>query len=51
MRRLRLRGILKPGRNFRRWGCTDCKSPLQWHAGNIETVLTSWMQRALSPRQ
>jgi hypothetical protein len=47
LRRLRLRGILKPGRDFRRWGCTDSKGPLQWHAGNIETALTSWSRRNL----
>jgi hypothetical protein len=47
LRRLRLRGILKPGRDFRRWGCTDSKGLLQWHAGNIETALTSWSRRNL----
>ena len=44
MRKLRHRGVFKPGRDFRRWSCMD-RGPLQWHAENIELSLTSWSRR------
>ena len=35
LRQLRLRGVLQPGKHFRRWGCTEGKGHLQWHGENI----------------
>jgi hypothetical protein len=48
LRRLRLRGVLKPGRDFRRWGCTEGRGPIQWHADNIEAAITGWSRRNLT---
>lgn len=47
LRRLRKRGILKPGRDFRRWGCSEA-GPLQWHSDNIEAAVTNWSRRNLA---
>ena len=47
LRQLRLRGVLRPGKHFRRWGCTQGRGPLQWHSENIEATLTGWSQRNL----
>lgn len=47
LRQLRLRGVLLPGKHFRRWGCTHGKGPLQWHAENIEAAITGWSRRNL----
>lgn len=47
LRRMRLRGVLQPGKHFRRWGCTQGKGPLQWHAENIEATVTGWSRRNL----
>lgn len=47
LRRMRLRGVLQPGKHFRRWGCTQGKGPLQWHAENIEATITGWSRRNL----
>jgi len=44
MRKLRHRGIFKPGRDFRRWSCMD-RGPLQWHIENVEAALNSWSRR------
>ena len=30
LRQLRLRGVLQPGKHFRRWGCTQGKGPLSF---------------------
>jgi hypothetical protein len=48
LRRLRLRGILTPGKHFRRPGCCTDRGPLQWHADNVEATLTSWAKRNLA---
>lgn len=47
LRQLRLRGVLQPGKHFRRWGCTKGKGPLQWHGENIEASITGWSRRNL----
>ena len=47
LRQLRLRGVLQPGKHFRRWGCTEGKGPLQWHGENIEASITGWSRRHL----
>jgi hypothetical protein len=47
LRRLRLRGVLQPGKHFRRWGCTKGKGPLQWHHQNVEATITAWSRRNL----
>ena len=44
MRKLRHRGVFKPGRDFRRWSCMD-RGPLQWHAENIDAALSNWSRR------
>lgn len=44
MRKLRHRGVFKPGRDFRRWSCMD-RGPLQWHAENIDAALNNWSRR------
>ena len=48
LRKLRHRGVLKPGRDFRRWGCTEDRGPIQWHGENIEASITGWSKRNLS---
>ena len=45
LRRLRMRGILQPGKHYRRWGCTQGRGPLQWHPENVEATLTCWSKR------
>jgi hypothetical protein len=47
LRQLRLRGVLQPGKHFRRWGCTEGKGPLQWHGKNVEASITGWSRRYL----
>ena len=47
LRQLRLRGVLQPGKHFRRWGCTEGNGPLQWHGENIEASITGWSRRHL----
>ena len=47
LRQLRLRGILLPGKHFRRWGCTEGKGPLQWHEPNVEATITVWSKKNL----
>ena len=47
LRQLRLRGVLQPGKHFRRWGCTQGKGPLQWHGENVEAAITGWSRRHL----
>lgn len=47
LRRLRQRGILLPGKHFRRWGCTQGKGPLQWHGDNVEAAITAWSRKHL----
>jgi len=47
LRQLRLRGVLQPGKHFRRWGCTQGKGPLQWHLENVEATITGWSRRHL----
>lgn len=47
MRKLRHRGVFKPGRDFRRWSCLD-RGPLQWHAENIDAALSNWSRRNLA---
>jgi hypothetical protein len=47
LRQLRLRGVLQPGKHFRRWGCTQGKGPLQWHGVNVEATITGWSRRNL----
>jgi hypothetical protein len=47
LRQLRLRGVLVPGKHYRRWGCTQGRGPLQWHAENIEATITGWSRRNL----
>jgi hypothetical protein len=47
LRQLRLRGILLPGKHFRRWGCTEGKGPLQWHEQNVEATITGWSKKNL----
>ncbi len=47
LRQLRLRGILLPGKHFRRWGCTEGKGPLQWHEQNVEATMTGWSKKNL----
>lgn len=47
LRQLRLRGVLQPGKHFRRWGCTQGKGPLQWHGENVEATITGWSRRNL----
>ena len=32
LRQLRLRGVLVPGKHYRRWGCTQGRGPLQCQA-------------------
>ena len=54
LRQLRLRGVLTPGKHYRRWGCTQGRGPLQWHLENVEATITGWSRRhlpALKPRQ
>ena len=46
-RQLRLRGVLTPGKHYRRWGCTQGRSPLQWHLENVEATITGWSRRHL----
>jgi len=40
LRQLRLRGVLTPGKHYRRWGCTQGRGPLQWHLENVEATIT-----------
>ena len=47
LRQLRLRGVLQPGKHFRRGGCTQGKGPLQWHLENVEATITGWSRRNL----
>ena len=47
LRQLRLRGVLLPGKHFRRWGCTQGKGPLQWHLENVEATITGWSRKHL----
>lgn len=47
LRKLRLRGVLQPGKHFRRWGCTEGRGPLQWHLENVEAAITGWSRRHL----
>jgi hypothetical protein len=47
LRQLRLRGVLQPGKHFRRWGCTQGKGPLQWHLENVEATITGWSRKNL----
>jgi len=47
LRQLRLRGVLQPGKHFRRWGCTQGRGPLQWHAENVEATITGWSRKNL----
>ncbi|TGG79332.1 MAG: DNA-binding protein [Aphanocapsa feldmannii 288cV] len=47
LRQLRLRGVLRPDKHFRRWGCTQGRGPLQWHSETIEATLTGWSRRNL----
>lgn len=47
LRKLRLRGVLVPGKHYRHWGCTQGCGPLQWHAENIEANITGWSRRHL----
>lgn len=45
LRQLRLRGVLNPGKHFRRWSCTQGRVPLQWHLDNVEATITGWSRR------
>ena len=45
LRKLRMRGILQPGKHYRRWGCTKGKGPLQWHPENVEAALNGWSKK------
>lgn len=47
MRKLRHRGVFKPGQHFRRWSCMD-RGPLQWHLDNVEAAITNWSRRNLT---
>jgi hypothetical protein len=47
LRRLRHRGVVQPGKHFRRWGCTQSRGPLQWHIENVEAAITGWSKRNL----
>jgi len=47
LRQLRLRGVLTPGKHFRRWGCIQGRGPLQWHLENMEATITGWSRRHL----
>ena len=47
LRQLRLRGVLQPGKHYRRWGCTEGRGPLQWHLENVEATITGWSRRNL----
>ena len=47
LRQLRLRGVLTPGKHYRRWGCTQGRGPLQWHLENVEATITGWNRRHL----
>ncbi len=47
LRQLRHRGVLQPGKHFRRWGCTHGRGPLQWHLENVEATITGWSRRHL----
>jgi len=47
LRQLRLRGVLTPGKHYRRWGCTQGRGPLQWHLENVEATITGWSRRHL----
>ncbi len=49
LRKLRLRGVLVPGKHYRRWGCTQGRGPLQWHLENVEATITGWSRRHLRP--
>lgn len=40
LRQLRLRGVLTPGKHYRRWGCTQGWDPLHWHLENVEATIT-----------
>jgi hypothetical protein len=40
-------GVLVPGKHYRRWGCTQGRGPLPWHAENIEAPITGWSRRHL----
>lgn len=46
LRKLRHRGIFKPGTHYRRWSCLD-RGPLQWHAENCDAAITTWSRRNL----
>jgi hypothetical protein len=46
-RQLRLRGVLTPGKHYRRWGCTQGRGPLQWHLENVEARITAWSKKNL----
>jgi len=47
LRQLQLRGVLVPGKHYRRWGCTQGRGPLQWHAENVEATITGWSRKNL----
>jgi hypothetical protein len=47
LRQQRFRGVLQPGKHFRRWGCTQGKGLLQWHLENVEATITGWSRRNL----
>lgn len=47
IRQLRLRGVLQPRKDFRRWCCTKGKGRLQWHGENVEAAITGWSRRHL----
>lgn len=47
LRQLRLRGVLQPGKHYRRWGCTEGRGPLQRHLENVEATITGWSRRNL----
>lgn len=47
LRQLRLRGVLQPGKHYRRWGCTQGRGPLLWNLENVEATITGWSRRHL----
>ena len=47
LRKLRQRGVLQPGKHYRRWGFTQGRGPLQWHLENAEATITGWSRRNL----
>lgn len=48
LRQLRLRGVLRPGRDYRRWGCTNGKGPLEWHPENVDAAINGWARKNLA---